>query len=449
MITTICIWIVKIATWLCHVFKREGSVFGGSLASKIDKKILHKIKYPNTVIAVTGSSGKGSTVQMIEHILSTAGKKIVWNRSESNVTNAIITTVLNNTSGLSHRVKADILLLEVDERHLKGLMKKGTITHLLITNITRDQPSRNISPEVIFNIIKDATDEKMHLIINADDPLLNRFKYIHKGKITTYGIDKNNYSLLTTPGYAIDHAYCPNCHTKLKYDAYHYGHLGLYKCPKCDFARGKVDYEAYDIDLNTPSFKIDNQKISLNKNIFFAVYYTLASYTVCKVLNLDEKKLVEILNNHMIAPRRGNNIYKLNDRKIEILEPKNENSLSYIQSLIYIASQKGTKSIVFGFEKVSRRYECKDLSWLWDINFELLKDESIDKIFCFGIYKYDIATRLYYAGISEDKILYTTEQSLVDDVESKSTGNIYALVGEDIKAKIRDMVKEESYEKEN
>ena len=151
----------------------------------------------------------------------------------------------------------------------------------------------------------------------------------------------------------------------------------------------------------------------------------------------------------MIAPRRGNNIYKLNDRKIEILEPKNENSLSYIQSLIYIASQKGTKSIVFGFEKVSRRYECKDLSWLWDINFELLKDESIDKIFCFGIYKYDIATRLYYAGISEDKILYTTEQSLIDDVESKSTGNIYALVGEDIKAKIRDMVKEESYEKEN
>ena len=43
----------------------RGSVFAGSTALKIDKNLMYKIKMPKTVIAVTGSSGKGSNTKLI------------------------------------------------------------------------------------------------------------------------------------------------------------------------------------------------------------------------------------------------------------------------------------------------------------------------------------------------------------------------------------------------
>ena len=36
-----------------------------------------------------------------------------------------------------------------------------------------------------------------------------------------------------------------------------------------------------------------------------------------------------------------------------------------------------------GFDNVSRRYKENDISWLYDINFEKLNNESINKIIIF------------------------------------------------------------------
>ena len=75
----------------------------------------------------------------------------------------------------------------------------------------------------------------------------------------------------------MDYAYCPKCHKKLIYDYYHYGHIGKYFCPTCDFARGNIDYEATDINLNESTIKLNGDKIHLDKNVLYAVYYTTAA----------------------------------------------------------------------------------------------------------------------------------------------------------------------------
>ena len=76
MKTTLSIWICKVISFTCHIFKKDGSVFPGSIIYKINPNALDKLKYPNNVLIVTGSSGKGSTVSMIAHILETSGKKL-------------------------------------------------------------------------------------------------------------------------------------------------------------------------------------------------------------------------------------------------------------------------------------------------------------------------------------------------------------------------------------
>lgn len=446
---SLSIIVCKLIKWGLKICKRDGSVFPGSIAYKIDKDALKKIKYPKDVIVVTGSSGKGSTVSVLYQTLVNEGKKVICNRNGSNINNAIMTLLLNNTNTFTHKVNGDVLLLEMDERFISKTFDKGIITTMLITNITRDQPSRNFDSNFIFDKIMESVDKNVHLIVNADDPLLNRVKTIHQGKITTYGIGKNKYATKKTPDYSVDSAYCPKCKTKLKYNFYHYGNMGKYACDNCDFERGKVDFEATNVDLEKGTIKINGNSIKLNKKIFFAVYYTLAAYTVLKTIGIKEENIIDSFNNKTPESKRLKHQY-LDGRKVEMIESKNENSLSYLQSLNYIVDQKDKKTVIMGFENVSRRYVYNDLSWLWDVPFEILKDDSIEKIFLIGRFKYDILTRLEYAEIDMEKIVLVDEiHDLLDEVANQSTSPIYTMVCFDMTEIITNMLKERNNEKEN
>jgi len=304
MKTTFLILLNKMVSLVCKIFRKNGSVFPGSLVVPFDKNILKKIKYPKYVIGITGSSGKGSTTSLVAHIMKKAGLKVVWNKSGSNLINAAVTLILNNTGILTHKLKCDVLLMELDESYINQIFDKGTLTHMLITNITRDQPARNGHPEIILEKIKNSIGDNVHLIINADDPFINRFKYNHNGVITTYGIGENDYSLTEKNRDSDDAQYCPLCHKKLEYSFFHYGHLGNYKCPECEFERGKPNYEARDVNLKQSFITINDSLIHLNKNIFFAVYYTLSAYAPCKTIGVTDEVLKEALNVDVMESKR-------------------------------------------------------------------------------------------------------------------------------------------------
>ena len=439
---TLLIMLNKTITFICKIFKFEGSVFPASIVRKFDKNILEKIKYPKYVIGVTGSSGKGSTTSMVAHILEVNGYRVVWNKSGSNVVNGTTTLILNHTNIVTHKMNCDVLLLEMDESYIKETFSKSTLTHLVVTNITRDQPARNGEPMFILNKIFNSIDEKTHLIINSDDALVNRLKYLHKGEVTTYGIGKTKYSLKEPISNNVDAAYCPICHEKLIYKFYHYGHLGSYSCPNGDF-KNNIDIKAEKVDLEKQEMVINDNIIHLNKDVFFAVYYTLAAYSLCKVIGLEEVKIIHALNDEVLESKRLKSL-KYHNREVDMLESKNENNLSYLQSLNYINNYKGKKTIILGFDNVSRRYKYNDISWLYDVDFEVLDLKNIDKILCIGRFRYDVYARLRLANVDEDKLVIVDNIKNISEDLDNTEGTIFTMVCFDMTAVLKKIFMEDN-----
>ena len=120
---------------------------------------------------------------------------------------------------------------------------------------------------------------------------------------------------------------------------------------------------------------------------------------------------------------------RLDNREVIMLESKNENNLSYLQSLNIINQYKDNKTIILGFNNVSRRYKYNDLSWLYDIDFNCLDTENIDRIFCIGRFRFDVATRLINSGLDEDKIILVHNiDDIINILKENSTGTIFTMV---------------------
>ena len=434
----------KFINKLSKITGHEGSVIGGHYALKLDKNILKKIKLPKYVIGITGSSGKSSSTELMYNILTKNGYSVAYNKEGSNTINAITALVLNNST-LFGKIKKDVLLMELDESFMKHVFKYIKPTHLMITNITRDQPPRNSHPEKIFNAIKNAIPDGTHLILNVDDPFVNRLRINHKGAVTTYGMDKNNYSFKNNIN-NLDAAYCPICNSKLEYDFYHYGHIGSYHCPKYHFNRGNPDYEAKKIDVDNKTIEINEHQINLPSDFLYTVYFVTGCYALSKSIDLKDEDIIKVLNDETIKTKRLM-IYDYDNRKWQMLVSKNENNLSYKQSLDYILHQKGDKTIILGFDSSSRRYKENDISWIWDIDFEELNDSSIKNIILIGKFCNDMMLRMKYAGIKKEKLLLVENlDDLPNTIKKKTKGNIYSMVCFDKEIELKKIIKEENHD---
>ena len=397
----------------------KGSSLPGDIALKIDGKLITKFKLPKTIIAVTGSSGKGSTSNIIAHVYRKMGYKVVHNASGANLTAGITTMLLENCT-LSGKVKGDILVYEMDERYAKFVFPHVKPTHIVITNITRDQPPRQGHFDFVYEEIKRALPKGVNLILNGDDPYLLKFNLENEYNAIYYTLDKTMWSYTENKFKNLNLVYCPKCNFKLDYDYYHFESDGKFNCPNCDFSHPhsnyhitKLDYTKFEITVN------DDIKLKIQYDLLYSVYNTMAAFTVCSELGLD-KSLVSKYINELNQNNKMYNHYVYNEKDVYILNNKNENSTTFNQSLLFTERFNGSKTIVIGWKEISRRYNFDDLSWLYDIDFEILNNLDVDKVICAGPNSYDIATRIKLAGINNIETYDNLTEAKSSIINSKS-----------------------------
>ncbi len=400
-----------LAVILCKALRFIGGLIGkgsslpGQFALKVCPDVLGRVKLPAHIIAVTGSNGKTSTVEMIAAILTAAGKKVTYNKEGSNQIEGVTTLILSNCT-LGGRMRGDVLLLESDERYARHTFQWFRPTHFVITNLYRDQLTRNGHPEWVYDAIKPAVFPETTLVLNADDPLVSCFAKGHNpAKVKWFGLDECSISTKEHRGVYDDGARCPVCKARMEYSCYHYAHIGHYSCPACGHTRHETDFAVTALDLQEGTLTINGEtNISLAFKSIYNVYNILAAWSMCALAGVDRGTIAGVINNYML--KNGRMItFTLGKHKGILLTSKHENSVAYDTNLAYIAATDKPCTVLVIVDSISRKYFTGETSWLWDIDFDRLNAPHIGKVMLYGKYCSDLAVRFKYARVPADQIV--------------------------------------------
>lgn len=380
----------------------KGSSMPGKFALKICPDILSRVELPVHIIAVTGSNGKTSTVEMIAAILRAGGKTVVYNAEGSNQIEGVTTAVLTNAT-LGGKVKADVLLIESDERYAAHSFKFFHPTQFVITNLYRDQLTRNGHPEWVYDAILPAIHPDTELILNADDPLSSCFAR-GQNSVKWFGLNPCSITGDAPTGAYHDGAYCPVCKAPMTYDYVHYNHIGAYRCPSCGHAKPATDYTVTAADLDQGRLTIDGSvTIQLAFRSIYNVYNILAAYAACRECGIAADTAAGVINNYILKNGRMQK-FTLGAHKGTLLTSKHENSIAYDTNLRYIAASKTPCTVLVIVDAVSRKYFTSETSWLWDIDFDQLNQTHVRKIILSGRYCNDLGLRFSFSGVPAGKV---------------------------------------------
>ncbi len=402
----------------------KGSSLPGKLALKVCPDILSRVQLPAHIIAVTGSNGKTSTVEMIAAILRADGKTVVYNEEGSNQIEGVATLILTHAT-MGGRVRADVLLIESDERYAAKSFRYFHPTEFVITNLYRDQLTRNGHPEWVYDALLPAVHGDTELILNADDPLSSCFARGHE-KVKWFGLDQCSISTDAPTGTYHDGAYCPVCHGPMAYDYVHYNHIGAYRCAKCGHQKPPADYTVTAVDLASGTLSLGGQiSVQLAFRSIYNVYNILAAYAACRECGVPSETAASVLSNYLLKNGRMQT-FRLGGRHGTLLTSKHENSIAYDTNLRYIAASGTDCTVLILVDAVSRKYFTSETSWLWDIDFDLLDVPHVREIVLSGRYCNDLAERFSFTGLKNWRVQPDIAAAAAE-LKTAGTGEVYAV----------------------
>ena len=381
--------------------KNSGTSFAGKLVLKFCPDFLSNCgKYINfEKITVTGTNGKTTTSGIISHIIETAGNSLVHNLKGANMLTGVTNVFALNLKPFK---KFDYAVIESDEAYLQKLYDYMKFDYLVVTNLFRDQLDRYGELATTAGFIKKAIDKNsdLKLVLNADDPLVASFDRTEYA--VYYGFENVEYDCsYTHESNAPAETFNCMCGEALKYEKRFFAQEGHYYCEKCGYRRHKCDYSAEAKVFNDHSeIKLTHKNKVYNFTVNLAglynAYNALAAITLAMEIGIGAEIIQEALDSFKsIFGRTEKRQIKGKNAVIQLI--KNPTGASEVLKTVDLSSH-----IVIAIN--DNFADGRDISWLWDSDFEQLKDAE-NTIITSGLRADDMALRLKYAGVPADKIL--------------------------------------------
>lgn len=411
--------LIKLIHYLLVKMGRGGSL-PGTIALKLDHHILTRFKFPDKVIVVTGTNGKTTTSNLIVESFAKAGYKVIGNRKGDNLKEGIVTLLCANSS-LSYEIKADVVVLEIDELTVAKVFKDLPVTTFIVNNFFRDQLDRAGEMETIVRRIESVLDDYQgHLILNADDPNVVRLSESAPfAKVHYFGVAENEVSKKTS-NEASEGKFCPRCGAPLVYDYYQYSHIGRFHCENDGFGKNEVECWVNEIDYEHETFTMNGQVFPSFQNAIYAIYNCAAVLCCMKVNGVLLDAANEVFQTFTMNKGR-NETFDLNGFCLLNLVKNPTGANEVMKAIMKNQKDKNIMIILNDHDQ-----DGKDVSWIWDAHFDLLIDEHTKRILCSGTRAYDMALRLKYEGYEQLEVYEKVEDGILRLKELKEDAYVIA-----------------------
>jgi UDP-N-acetylmuramyl tripeptide synthase len=380
-------------------------------------------------IVVSSTNGKTTTAGMISGILRSDGRSPVHNRAGSNMHWGVATALLEQSG--------DEGLFELDEAWLPRVAPQLRPRLLVLGNLFRDQLDRYGELERLADEWADLVAQlegSCEFALNADDPLiadLGRDNDLRRRPgVTYFGIEDQSQALPELQ-HAHDAKHCRRCGAPYVYDRAFVGHLGHYTCPNCEADRPAPDVAASKIELHGISgsrVHITTPEGELEVNLplpgLYNVYNALAAVTAGLRSGIALERIREGLESTRAVFGRVETI-DVAGKPVSILLIKNPAGANEVLRTLQLESEDGGLDLWLALN--DRIADGRDVSWIWDADFELLAD-AVRKVVCTGTRAPEMALRLKYAGWPEHSIdVVDPIPSSLDHAVAAAPGRLFAL----------------------
>lgn len=382
--------------------RSSGTSFVGMMTLKVCPDFLaHCRKYiKNNAITISGTNGKTTTSGLVAHIFEENQNSIIHNVKGANMLTGIANVFALNIKPFK---RFDYAVIESDEAYLTKLYDYFKADYLLVTNLFRDQLDRYGELSTTASFIQNAIDKnkELKLILNADDPLVTNFG---KGKNAIYyGFEEVEFcaEIHNATSNAPTEVFNCICGKPLQYNKQFFAQEGHYYCAKCGFKRPEPNYKGYiKIYSDYSELKIRHNdkdfEFKINLVGLYNAYNVLGAVACAMENGIDYQTIKKAVSTYKsIFGRAERRI--INGHKTLIQLIKNPTGASEVLKTVDLSS-----NIVIA---INDNYaDGRDISWLWDSDFEQLKNAQ-KLVITSGIRAKDMATRLKYAGIPQEKII--------------------------------------------
>ncbi|HEX8053772.1 MAG TPA: MurT ligase domain-containing protein [Thermoleophilaceae bacterium] len=407
---------------------RGGTTVPGRVLLRLDPRAIAHLgrRIAGGVTLISATNGKTTTASMLAGVLERDERTVVRNRAGSNMHWGVATALID-----AGREPGELGLFEVDEAWLARIAEQLDPGLLILGNLFRDQLDRYGELELLADRWADlvaARGDRTALVLNADDPLVADLGREHS-RVTYFGVEDDTLALPELQ-HAADSKHCRNCGHPYVYDAIYMGHLGRYRCTNCGRTRPVPEVVATrvalrgmdgsDIALRTSGGSVD---VRLPLPGLYNVYNALAAATAALELGVSLERVREGLEGMSAVFGRVERL-SVSGRDVSILLVKNPVGANEV--LRTLTLEDGRIDLWLALN--DRIADGRDISWIWDADFELLAGR-VRRVTCSGTRAEEMALRLKYAGIDAPiAVERDLERSLDAAVADRDGGTpLYAL----------------------